>query len=243
MVLKQSLGLFFVGHFSGWTAILTLTDKTSMDSNRLSFSLAKTLVVAAIITLIVRSHDKSPEERRREFGLFVLGQGGRLATAVEVAAVKRTRNFSFHSESFRIDLYLFCPTLEVNVAVLDRMMEKPGIGDYNTVIIPMPVKDSATSEQAVGMCLLDSTAWSIADLTAVAPAIRNHKNDVGSVWSNLSDNDKSIVSKALTANKAVSDRLNGAKVLVIFDEQGYLFRDWSNLDKVRDHTRGKLFGF
>lgn len=167
--------------------------------------------------------------------LYVNGKKGRLATEAEIKSVTQTHNFLIRKIADAPTLYIFVPSLNINLAVLGRLRKvTPGIDGYTVWLVPRSDRDSPTTEKAVGLCLLPDMGWKVADLIRASPNIAASKSHLDQLWSNVSTADQSKIKTMMEENEAVQRKLGSLTALVVVGRRGYLFEDYFYLSEFRD---------
>ncbi len=167
--------------------------------------------------------------------LYVNGKKGRVATETEIKSITQTHNFLVRKITDAPTLYIFVPSLNINLAVLGRLRNiTPGIDGYTVWLVPRPNRESPTTEKAVGMCLLPNPGWKVADLIKGSPDIAASKSQLDQLWSSVSSKDQFKIKSMMDENEAVQRKLGTLSALIVAGKRGYLFENYFNLSEFRN---------
>ena len=167
--------------------------------------------------------------------LILKKQNGRMASGAEVKEIIHANGFLVRAIDKAPSLYLFVPSLNVNVAVLARLRKiTPGFDGYSVYIIPRPNRESPTTEKAVGMCLSKDGTWHVPDLIKAAPDMASSKTIVDEEWSKLNSDDKARIGNLMRVNESIQRKYGELSVLVVDGKKGYLMENWFDLTDFLD---------
>ena len=204
--------------------------------------LIATLAIFAICAVVFFMMPSARDERiaRKEKTLldFIKRKDGRLATVAEKAEILSTHNFTVRKIDRAPEIYLFVPALNNNVAVLGRLDHiRPGLDGYSVTFIPLPQKESPTTERAVGMCLLPNPDWRVTKLIKAAPIIRSSIAAIDKKWTSLSESEKEKIEQMTTENGAIQSKLGKYSAFVLDGDRGILMQNWFDVSELGDYIQ------
>ena len=203
---------------------------------------------ALIFAFMPSARNARIERREKEVSSFVERKNGREATSTEISAVVSTNHYLIRGVIAGPAIYIFIPSLNNNIAVLGRLSTvRPGLGGYSIFLVPLPDRESPTSEKAVGMGLIYNNFWRVPDLISAAADIRSNVSVIDEKWSHFDDTNRAKIKKMLGENADVQRKLGKFNALVVDGKQGYLMENWFDVTDLREllsqlHKAQRNFG-
>ncbi len=207
-----------------------------LNPNREVIVMLTILGVCGLVFLFLPSAKQARlVKNKAKLELYVKGKEGRIATETEIKSVTQTHNFLVRRVTDAPTLYIFVPSLNINLAVLGRLRNvTPGIDGYTVCLVPRPDRESPTTEKAVGLCLLPDHGWKVADLIKASPDMAASKSHLDQLWSSVPTEDQSKIKAMMGENGAVQRKLGALGALVVVGRRGYLFEDYFYLSEFRN---------
>lgn len=194
----------------------------------LLFVVGIVLALMAIFLFFPGAKTKRVAQVDKAIQKLIAGSGSRKLTQQEIDLVKNGKSFRFlaKSQTKAPDIYLFMPSLNVNIALLARTQGYPSLEGYQVNVFPLAEPESLTSERALGMCLLNDGPSRILDFRGMVALGGPTASGTNKDWSKLTDDQRKQIVAFQKENQGLLEKLSGLKVIVIKNGYGYGLSDW-----------------
>lgn len=185
------------------------------------------LIAAALVVFLFLPGGKSKRINQVDRTIQSLLKTGRKLTASEFDTLKKAKALRVRQNDYRKspDVYLFMPSLNINIALLARQ-GYPSLADYHLNVFPLSDPQSPTSEHALSLCLTGSSRWSINQLMKASANILPDAPKIEGAWKALDQLQRDEIAKQLSANSELRKSLGGFNVIVVKNGFAYGMNEW-----------------